>query len=341
MAGIVGYGVYVPKYRLKQADAAMPWGSWAAGEKAVCGADEDIVTMAAEAGQKAIKHAGVDPSQVGSIYIGTASSPYIEQYVAPILAETLELSPEATMIDYCGSVNSAANALLGCLDAIGAGRIKYGIVIATEDRATAPGSEGEVNFGAGAAAFVIGTEGVIADIEGVHTYSTLFTDRWRATKDSWVSNYFDYRFDREYGYERHVASATKGLMQKTGRKVSDFHYVVFQQTDDRLPGLAARALGIKSDQLPPNIAPVLGDLGSASAFVSLTGVLDKAKPGERILLASYGSGSSNAFSLVVCNEIEKKRTRLGTTLEKYLGKKQYIDYITYLKLTQTLKRAPY
>lgn len=341
MAGIVGYGVYVPKYRLKQADAAVPWGSWAGGEKAVCGADEDIVTMAAEAGQKAIKHAAVDPAEIGSIYIGTASSPYIEQYVAPILAEALELGPEATMIDYCGSVNSAANALLSCLDAIGAGRIKYGIVIATEDRATAPGSEGEANFGAGAAAFVIGAQGVIAEIQGVHTYSTLFTDRWRSTKDSWVSNYFDYRFDREYGYEKHVTAAARGLMQKTGRKTADFQYVVFQQTDDRLPGLAARALGVKPEQLPPGLASVLGDLGSASAFVCLTGVLDKAKPGERILLVSYGSGSSNAFSLVVLDEIEKKRARLGLTLEKYLGKKQYIDYVTYLKINQTLKRVPY
>jgi len=190
MAGIVGYGIYVPKYRLKQADAAMPWGSWASGEKAVCGSDEDIITMAAEASEKAVKHAGVKPAQIGSIYIGTASSPYIEQYIAPILAETLELASEATMIDYSGSVNSGANALLGCLDAIESGRIEYGIVIGTEDRATAPGTEGEASFGAAAAAFVIGKEGIVADIEGVYTYSTLFIDRWRATKDTWVSSYF-------------------------------------------------------------------------------------------------------------------------------------------------------
>jgi len=118
MAGIIGYGIYVPKYRLKQADAAMPWGGWASGEKAVCGSDEDIVTMAAEAGDKAIKHAGVDPAQIGTIHIGTASSPYVEQYVAPILAETLNLAPETTMIDYCGSINErsckCASGVSGC-----------------------------------------------------------------------------------------------------------------------------------------------------------------------------------------------------------------------------------
>jgi len=244
MAGIVGYGIYVPKYRLKQADAAIPWDSWASGEKAVCGADEDIITMAAEASEKAVRHAGIDPAKIGSIYIGTASSPYIEQYLAPILAETLDLAPEATMLDYCGSVNSCANALLGCLDAIESGRIENGIVIGTEDRATAPGTEGEASFGAAAAALVIGKDGIVADIEGVHTYSTLFIDRWRAAKDTWVSSYFDYRFDREFGYEKHVVAASKGLMGKIGRKSEDFKYAVFQQPDERLPGLAARGLGI-------------------------------------------------------------------------------------------------
>ena len=341
MAGIVGYGVYVPRYRLKQADAAVPWGGWASGEKAVCGSDEDIVTMAAEASEKAVKHAGVNPAQIGTIYLGTASSPYVEQYVAPILAETLDLGPETTMMDYCGSINATANALLGCLDAIEAGRIKYGLIIGTENRAVAPGSEGEVNFGAAAVAFVLGTDGTIVDIEGIHTHSTLFIDRWRAVKDSSVSNYFDYRFDREFGYEKHVVAASRGLMKKLGCKSGDFTYAVFQQPDDRLPGLVAKTLGIKPELCAPGIVSTFGDLGSCSAFVSLAGILDKAKPGERILLASYGSGSSTAASMVVGNQIEKKRKNLGTPLEKYLDRKQYIDYTTYLKLTGAIKRAPY
>ena len=341
MAGIIGYGVYVPKFRLKAEAAAMAWGGWAAGEKSVCGIDEDIVTMAAEASEKAIKHSGVDPAQIGAIHIGTASSPYIEQYVAPILAETLELGPGATMVDYCGSLNAGGMALQGCLDAIEAGRIKAGVVIAAEDRATTTGSAGEAGFGCGAAAFVIGTEGAIADIEGVENYTTLFLDRWRATGDNFVSNYFDDRFNREYGYEKHIVAAARGLMEKSGRKVEDFAQVALYQPDQRLPGMAARDLGIKGEQMAAGMMVAsLGDLGSASAFVALAGVLDKAKAGERILLASYGSGSSTAASLAVNDGIEAKRARV-VPLEKYLGRKEYIDYLTYLKLADTVKRAPY
>jgi len=340
VAGIIGYGVYIPRYRLEQKEAAMPWGSWAPGEKAVCGADEDVVTMAAEAMDNAIGHAGIDPEQIEAIHIGTASSPYIEQYIAPILAETIGLRPETTMIDYSGSLNSLANALLGCLDAIAAKRIKCGIVIGAENRATAPGAEGDATFGAGAVAMVIGNGGAIAEVEGVHTYSTLFLDRWHSVKDSWVSNFNDYRFDREYGYQHHVVEACKGLLEKTGRSAQDFACAVFPQPDDRIASLPAKSLGLPKEQLAPALASTLGDLGSCSAFVSLAGVLDKAKPGERILVASYGSGSSNAMSLLTRGQISRKRKK-GIPLERYVARKQYITYTSYMRTREHVKRAPY
>ncbi|MFC1945088.1 hydroxymethylglutaryl-CoA synthase, partial [Chloroflexota bacterium] len=341
MTGIIGYGVYVPRFRLKSEEAAMAWGGWAAGEKSVCGIDEDIVTMAAEASEKAMKHAGIDPSKIGAIHLGTASSPYIEQYVAPILAETLELGPETTMVDYCGSLNAGAMALQGCLDAIAAGRIGAGIVIVTEDRATHPGSAGEAGFGCGAAAFVIGTEGTIADIEGTEHYTTLFMDRWRATTDNFVSDFFDDRFDREYGYQKHIETACKGLIDRLGRGSSDYNHMALQQPDARLPGIIAKCLGIRGEMMASgSIAGMVGDLGSASAFVSLAGILDKAKAGERVLFASYGSGSSTAASLVVDGAIEGKRSR-SIPLEKYIGRKEYINYLTYMKLADNIIRAPY
>jgi len=340
MAGIIGYGVYIPRYRLNQADAAIPWGGFGTGEKSVCGWDEDIISMAAEATDNAIKHAGVKASEIGALYLGTTSVPYIEQQVAPILGETLHLSPEAPMLDYSGSVNAVATALLACLDAIEAKRIKSGIVIGTDNRAVGPGTEGEVSLGASAVAMVIGTTGTIANFEGTQTYSSLFYDRWRAAKDSWVSNYFDYRFDREYGYQKHIGEACRSLMAKAGGNSADYTHVVFQQPDGRLPALAARDLKIDAQKLAPDLTPVLGDLGGCSAFVSLAGVLDKAKPGDKILLASYGSGSSYAVSIAVGDQIEKKRKN-AVPLEKYVARKAYVDYPAYLRLSGNLVRAPY
>ena len=340
MAGIVGYGAYIPRYRIAKKEVGTPWGNSAPGEKAVCGSDEDIVTMAAEAMVNAINHSDIDPTEIGAIYIGTASSPYIEQHIAPILAETLGLHPETTMIDFSGSLNAVANAVLGCLDAIAAKRIQCGIVVGCEDRATAPGTEGDVNFGAGAIAMVIGTHGTIADFEGIHTYSTLFMDRWHATGDKWVSNWYDYRFDREYGYQKHVIEACRGLIQKLGKDATTFKHVALPEPDDRIRDLPAKMLGIPRDNLAPVMSSTLGDLGSCSVFISLAGILDSANPGDRILLASYGSGSSNAMGLVVRDQIEPKRKRI-VPLAKYINGRQPITYTSYLKLKEHLVRAPY
>jgi hydroxymethylglutaryl-CoA synthase len=338
MSGIIGYGAYVPQYRLKQQDAAIPWGGFAMGEKAVCGWDEDIVSMAAEALDNAMKQSGVKSADIGALYLGTASSPLVEQHISPILAETLRLSPHASVLDFTGSINAVGTALSQCLMAIEAKRIKCGVVVGTENRAVGPGSDAEVNFGAAAVAMVIGNKGTIADIEGVESFQSLFYDRWRNVRDPWVSNYFDIRFDREYGYTKHIEEASKTLMTKLAKKPTDFNYAVFPQPDGRLPAGVGKALGIKN--VFPDLTAAIGDVGGVSPFLCLTGVLDNAKAGERILVTSYGSGSANAFSILVNDGIEQKRGKTKT-LEKYVSRKVYFDYPAYLRLMGNLRRVPY
>jgi 3-hydroxy-3-methylglutaryl CoA synthase len=231
--------------------------------------------------------------------------------------------------------------LLGCMDAINAKRIDYGLIIGAENRTAAPGSEGEVSFGAGAVALVMGKDGSLAHIEEVNSYSTVITDRWRAVSDSYVSNYFDNRFDREQGYEKHTLEAANGLLEKLGRKCDDYSYMIFQQPDLKLPASVAKKLGARKEQIASGtIYPFFGDLGSCSAFAGLAAVLGRAKAGERILLVSYGSGNSSAMSIVVDGEIDKKRDN-AFPIERYVEKREYIDYATYLKMTERIKRAPY
>lgn len=338
MSGIIGYGVYVPKYRIKQQDAAIPWGGFAMGEKAVCGWDEDIISMAAEALDNAMKHSGVKAADVGALYMGTASSHMIEMHLSPILAELQGLSPHASVLDFTGSVNAVGTALSQCMMAIEAKRIKCGIVVGTENRMVGPGSDGEVSFGAAAVAMVIGTEGTIADIEGVESYRTLFLDRWRNVKDPWVSNLFDQRFFRDDGYAKHIEEASKALLAKIGKKTADCKLAIFPQVDPKVPAGAGKALGIKN--LFPDLTGVIGDVGGVSPFLCMAGALDQAKPGDRLLVSSYGSGTATAFSVVANDAIEKKRGKTKT-LEKYIAQKAYVDYPAYLRLMGNLRRVPY
>ncbi len=338
MSGIVGYGVYVPKLRIKQQDIGIPWGGFGMGEKAVCGWDEDIVSMAAEAVDNAVKNSGVKAADIGALYMATASSHMVEMHLSPILAELQGLSHQASALDFTGSVNAVGTALAQCLMAIEAKKIKYGIVVGTENRMVGPGSDAEVSFGAAAVAMVIGAEGAVADIEGVETYRSLFLDRWRNVKDPWVSNLFDQRFWRDDGYAKHIGEAAKALMAKVKKGPADYKLALLPQADGRTPAAAGKTLGIKN--IFPDLTMAIGDVGGVSPFLCLTGALDNAKAGERFLVASYGSGMATAFSIVAKEGIEKHKGKTKN-LEKYIGRKSYVDYPAYLRLMGNLRRVPY
>ncbi|MEW6094093.1 MAG: hydroxymethylglutaryl-CoA synthase, partial [Chloroflexota bacterium] len=79
--GIIGYGAYVPRYRLPAREVARIWtGGRASGlpikEKAVPGLDEDVITMSLEAVRNAMKRAGIDPAEIRAVWIGSESHPY-------------------------------------------------------------------------------------------------------------------------------------------------------------------------------------------------------------------------------------------------------------------------
>ena len=84
MVGIVGYGAYIPKYRIKVEEIARVWNKdpnaikngLLVYEKAVPSLDEDTATIAVEATRNALKRANIDPKDIGAVYVGSESHPY-------------------------------------------------------------------------------------------------------------------------------------------------------------------------------------------------------------------------------------------------------------------------
>ncbi len=65
--------------------------------------------------------------------------------------------------------------------------------------------------------------------------------------------------------------------------------------------------------------------------LGLTAVLDEAKPGDRILLVSFGSGAgSDAFSIRVTDNITERQSRAPKT-QDYIARRTQIDYATYAR----------
>ncbi|MFH1351417.1 MAG: hydroxymethylglutaryl-CoA synthase [Pseudomonadota bacterium] len=337
--GIVGYGVYIPKYRIDRRIIGKAWSTGGRGENSVAYRDEDTLTMATEAALNAINHAAIDStSELEAIYLGTDSPLHIEHSSLGIISEVLRAKEEIDLADFTASPRASFAALKACQDAVAAGRIKYGLVIGSEERSVSLGSVEELVCGDGAAALLLGFQNTLADFEGVYTYSTNIVDRWRETDSPYLKEY-EPRFTRDYGYTRHIVNAKNGILKKLGADMGDFQHVILQQPDARMVAGAAKKMKIRPEQLElGDLFNSLGDLGAASVLMGLAAVLDKAKPGDRILALSYGSGVSDAIALKVNERIEEVRARVKT-VESYLKSKVELeDYLTFAKMKGTLKK---
>ncbi|MDI9618265.1 hydroxymethylglutaryl-CoA synthase [Methanothermobacter sp.] len=346
MAGIVGYGVYVPSYRIKVEEIARVWGDdpqaisrgLVVEEKSVPGPDEDTATISVEAARNAIKRSQIDPSRIGAVYVGSESHPYAVKPTATIVAEAVEATPEMTAADLEFACKAGTAGIQACMGLVESGIIEYGLAIGADTAQGAPGDALEYTASAGGAAYVIGNENCLAEIRETYSFTTDTPDFYR--REGMPYPRHGGRFTGEPAYFKHVLGAARGMMEKTGLSAGDFDYAVFHQPNGKFYLKAAKKLGFESDQVKPGLlTPVIGNTYSGATPIGLAATLDVAEPGARILAVSYGSGAgSDAFIIEVTDEIEKKRD-LAPTVSDIISKKKYVDYALYAKFKGKLRMA--
>src|SRR3989338_9163242 len=190
--GIIGWGAYVPVYRIKVAEIARVWGKDAGEiignlgveEKAVAAADEDAITMSVEAGKNALVRAGIDPLKISSIFIGSESHPYAVNPSATVVAEALGFSSAygkdykskaLFMSDLEFACKAGTAAIQNCYALVKANETEYGMAIGADTAQGKPGDALEYTAGSGAAAFIIGKDPVIEQ-EATYSFATDTSD---------------------------------------------------------------------------------------------------------------------------------------------------------------------
>lgn len=341
--GISGYGVYIPRLRIKVEEIAKIWGGDAENikrglqikEKAIAGFDEDTATISVEAARNSLKMSGVNPKEIEAVYVGSESHPYAVKPTATIVAEAIEATPVTTAADYEFACKAGSAAIQTCMGLVGSGMIKYGLAIGADTAQGAPGDTLEYTAASGGAAFVIGKDGLIAEIEGTYSMTTDTPDFWRREGEPYPRH--GGRFTGSPAYFKHVMSATTGLMKKMNLSPSDFEYAVFHQPNGKFPRNAAKNLGFTKKQIDDGLlVDRIGNTYSGSSLLGLARILDVAKPGERILVTAFGSGAgSDSFSIMVSDGIEEKR-RKAPSVESFISEKRYVDYGTYVKLRRKI-----
>ncbi len=330
MTEIIGYGVYIPYYRIKLEEINQAWNRpGGRGEKTVLSPDEDVVTMGLKAAQEALTYASISGKQLGAVYACSISSGYFENTVAGQIAYALGAEGNVTVADYALSTRSVTTALQAGVDAIASGRILYALIVASDKLIAKPGSDLEMLSAAGAGALVLGKEAGLARIEKIVSYSSGFVGRFRV--EGGFPALDDERFVMKHGFLEHVSKAAKALAEAISMAPKDYDHIVLQAPDSRWNSRALPKLGLAPEKLI-STASQIGYAGCASLLIDLAAALDQAKVGEKILAVSYGPGGSDAVALGVQTPPQKH----AKSVIEQMAQKDYVNYATYLSYNKLL-----
>jgi hydroxymethylglutaryl-CoA synthase len=311
MAGIVGYGAFIPRNRIKTEEIARQWGKdpeiirrgLLLVEKSVPGLDEDTITISVEAGRSALERAGVDPGMVGALYIGSESHPYAVKPSGTVVAEALGIGPEVHVADFEFACKAGTEAMFVALGLVESGRVRYAMGIGADTSQGAPNDA---------------------------------LDFWRREGEFYPRH--GGRFTGEPAYFKHVGAAARAILERAGLTARDFKYAVFHMPNGKFPLAIGQELGFSREQLDPGwLVPTMGNTYSGSSPTGLAAVLDVAEPGDRILITSFGSGAgSDAFVLQATDLLPERRGRAPTVRSMLDGRRRYLTYGQYAKYREKI-----
>jgi 3-hydroxy-3-methylglutaryl CoA synthase len=315
MAGIVAAGAYVPRYRLPRELIAKEWGGGAGpGEKAVANHDEDSLTLAVSAALGLARDGG----PIDGVFFATTTSPYTEKQGAATVAAVLDLPGVTRTLDFTDTLRAGTSALLAGLDAIASGSARRVLVAAGDCRLGEPESPAEQSYGDAGAAILLGSDGVVAEVVATHSITDEFLGTWRTSEQEFPRS-FPGAFETKFGYARVLADVVKGVLAKAKLPPQELATVVLPTPNPRAPQGIAKVLGLDAKtQLQESFWTTIGDTGTAQPLLMLAAALERAKPGDHILLAGYGDGADalllrvtaapTAAARSVHQQIEVKRT---------------------------------
>lgn len=323
--GIRSFGAYIPRRRMSRAAIAAAH-SWALpglkglskGEKSFCGWDEDVITMAVEAGRDCLRGQSDQPSAVA---LASTSAPYAELQNAVIVSSALRLTHNTAAIDLGGSTRAGLSALTQAFSSPDSR-----LVVASEKRSAKPGSAQEMLYGAGAASVLTGQgDGLLAKFLGAESVSVPFVDHFRKA-DQKFGYYWEERWIRDEGISKIVPQAVNTLLKRIGRSADNVAWLGLAGGPRGADKLVAKKLGCKPEALLPDLQMEVGDTGAAHAMLQLVSALERAKAGDLIVVVSFAQGCEVvAFEMLQTPPATGRRGLAGSIAQR-------VEETAYLKM---------
>jgi 3-hydroxy-3-methylglutaryl CoA synthase/uncharacterized OB-fold protein len=350
MGGLVGYGAYIPYYRLERSRIATVLGSGGGrGTRSVAAYDEDTTSMAVAAGRDAL--AGLTgpggpagPSGTGGqpgrdlirqLFFATAVPAYTDKTNATAVHAALRLPADALAVDMAGAVRSGVGALLAAAQSAAPA-----MAVLADIRTGLPGSADERDGGDGAAAFVFGgaDDGipVLAEIIGQGSATAEFLDRWR-TPGAAASRVWEERFGEQV-YGPLAEAAIADALKQSGLTPGQVDHLIVAGLPARAVSRTVRAAGVPTEAVAGDHAASIGNAGTAQPGILLADVLDRAGPGETVLLVVLADGAT-ALVLRTTAALAGHRRPEPVAAQIAAGSTA-LDYATFLSWRGFLDREP-
>ena len=329
MRGIIGYGAYLPYYRLDRTKITAAMGAGGgSGQRTVANFDEDTTTMGVEAARNCLNGRNLLPN---AVIFSTTNPAYLDKTNATAIHAALDLDQDAWAIDMGGAARSAEGAM-------GAGSEMPGInlVVMSDLRTGNPTSTDEAQGGDGASVLLFGDETdapIIAEWIGGAQATAEFLDRYRQPGDS-ASRIWEERFG-EQAYVPLAHDAVERALKSANIEMSDVDKVIVTG----LHGRAVRALGrIAGDKLVDDLTSRVGNTGAAHLGLLLASVFDNAAPNETVLLVHLADGCT--AGLLRTTEAITNYTPNQTVSSQIEAGNDDLDYNKYLTWRGFLDREP-
>jgi len=291
---VLSCGAYVPRLRLPRAviQEAMSWLARPnqrpqGGARAVCNWDEDALTLGVEAARGCLATARQPPA---ALTLASTTLPFADRSNATLLAAALDLPAACETLDVTGTLRAATTALAQ------ASRRADGattLLVAADARGARAGSEQELQFGAAAVALLLAPGATeagqpLAHLRAATHLAADFVDHYRMSGVD-----FDYaleeRWVRDEGIGKLAPAAISAALEAGGLRAADIRHVLLP-----LPRAAAqrlaRATGLDEARLGADLREDCGEAGVAQPLLLLAAALERAAPGEPILLLGFGQG---------------------------------------------------
>ncbi len=330
--GIVDYGVYVPRKRIKSEEIGEVWGEDVEGlVKSFPGKWEDPGSYAMNSALNCLETNDVDPSNIGKIMVGSESHPYAVKPTASVVAELI--GSDEQCVDFEFACKAGTQAIIDAHDSVKAGTINYGLAIGSDSSQARPGDALKYTAGDGSAALLVGSKDPIAIINAYESFTSDTPDFVRGEAEEFPVHFG--RFTGEPAYFKHIEEAAERLMKKQGTEPEDYDYALFHQPNRKFPRKVGKRLGFTEEQIEPTIVvDWIGNTYSACVPLGLCRIFDQASPGERIFVTSYGSGAgSDAFDITVTEKIKEKQKEKKRSVDSWIGKEdeELLEFESYGK----------